>query len=134
MIKKTLYYYFQAKPFTRSLVAALMGFVFYGGWAYFVQMGYGFNIALKAFLTQGFISFGITLLLTHFMEIVFNCFGSKGLAFWFTAMSSSLAVVIISVTIHILAGTPEVLMTILPGSLLSVAYSFSYTKLLARIK
>jgi hypothetical protein len=134
VIKKTVHSYSQAKPFTRSLIAALIGFVFYGGWAYFVQMGYGPVIAVKAFFTQGLISFGITLVLTHFMEVVFKCFDSKRVAFWVTSICTSLVVVIISFTINILAGTPEVVMTILPGSIMSAFYSFSYVKFLAGFK
>ena len=134
MIKKTAHSYSQAKPFTRSLIAAFVGFIFYGGWAYFVQMGYGTEIAIKAFFTQGLISFGITLVLTHFMEVVFKCFDSVRIAFWFTSISTSLSVVIISLLINILVGTPEVIMTILPGSIMSAFYSFSYVKFLAGFK
>ena len=133
MIRKTVHSYSQAKPFTRSLIAALLGFLFYGGWAYFVQMGYGKTVAFKAFLTQGGISFGLTLVLTHFMETIFDIFESKRISFWVTAIGTSLMVVFISSTINFLAGTPEIIMTILPGSILSAVYSFSYAKLLAKI-
>ena len=120
----------QAKPFTRCLLSAIAGFFFYGGWAYFVNFDYGLGIASKAFVTQGIISFCITLVLTQFMEYFFNLFSSVSLAFWTTSIITSSLVVLTSSIINVIVGTPEVLITILPGAILSAIYTFSYSRFL----
>ncbi len=134
MISRIFSAYTGAKSLTRSLISAITGLIFYGGWAYFVHYDYGFTIAIKAFFTQGLISFSITLVLTHFMELIFRRFKSRRIGYWFTAIIASILVVLISYTTNVIVGTPEVIMTILPGSLISTMYSFSYARLLAHIK
>ena len=126
-------WYSQASSITRSFVSAIIGFVFYGGWAYFVHFDYGFTVASKAFLTQGLISFSITLILTHFMEKVYGWIPSPRLAYWFTAVTASILVAFISCSINMLVGTPETFLTVLPGIIVSAVYSFSYTKALSVI-
>jgi len=134
VIRYTFNAYKGAKSLTRSFISALTGLIFYGGWAYFVHYDYGFTIAIKAFFTQGLISFFITLVLTHFMELLFHRFKSRRLGYWLTAIIASVLVVLISFTTNVIVGTPEVIMTILPGSLISTLYSFSYARLLAHIR
>ncbi len=133
MIRRIVDAYKGAKSLTRSLISAFTGLLFYGGWAYFVHYDYGFIVAIKAFCTQGLISFSITLVLTHFMEVLFQRFDSPRLGYWLTATIASLLVVFVSYTTNVIVGTPEVLMTILPGSLISAVYSFSYARLLSHL-
>jgi len=128
-----LRFYAELRPVYRSLFSAFVGFIFYGGWAYFVHMDYSQEIAIKAFFTQGLISFFVTLVLTQFMEVLFAYIKGYKLAYWFVAVLTSSLVAIISLLVNLLVGTPEVLMTILPGLILSTVYSFSYTKALVSI-
>lgn len=133
MIRRVVNAYKEAKSLTRSLISALTGLFFYGGWAYFVHYDYGFIVAIKAFCTQGLISFTITLVLTHFMEVLFQRFNSSRVGYWLTASIASILVVVVSYTTNVIVGTPEVIMTILPGSLISAVYSFSYARLLTHL-
>jgi len=130
MLSRLINEFSNIRPITRCLISAIAGFFFYGGWAYFVNFSYGLTIASKAFFTQGMISFCITLVLTQFMELFFRLFLSFQFAYWITAVGTSLIVVFISCLINILAGTPEVFMTILPGALISSMYTFSYVRFL----
>lgn len=133
MIMKFFNAYSGAKPHTRSFISALTGFIFYGGWAYFVHYDYGYNVALKAFCTQGLVSFSVTLVLTQSMEMLYRCFTDPRVAYWSTAVIISLLVMVFSYTINVIVGTPEVIMTILPGSIISSMYTFSYVRLLSHI-
>ena len=126
--------YSDARSHTRSFISALTGLIFYGGWAYFVHYDYGNIVALKAFCTQGLVSFTITLVLTQSMELLYKRFNSPKIAYWCTAVTISLLVILFSMTINIIVGTPKVLMTILPGSIISAIYTFSYVRLLSHIK
>ena len=134
MINRIFNAYSDAKSYTRSFISALTGFIFYGGWAYFVHYDYGHIVALKAFITQGLVSFTITLVLTQSMELLYKKFSSPKVGFWVTAVTISVLVVLFSMTINTIVGTPEVFMTILPGSLMSTIYTFSYVRLLSHIK
>lgn len=133
-MKQLLEWYSNTSSFIRSLISAIIGFIFYGGWAYFVHFDYGVVIAAKAFLTQGLISFSITLVLTHFMEKIYHWITMPRLAYWFTAISATIFVAFISCSINMLVGTPETLLTVLPGIVVSAVYSFSYTKALSAIR
>jgi len=125
--------YTDSLPIIRSLISAVTGFLFYGGWAYFVHMDHGFDISSKAFLTQGTISFCVTLVLTQFMELAFAYAKSWKFVYWFVAILTSALVAIISLSINLWVGTPEVLLTILPGLIISTVYSFSYSRALVSI-
>jgi len=134
MISRLFQAYSGARSHTRSFISALTGLIFYGGWAYFVHYDYGNIVALKAFCTQGLVSFTITLVLTQSMELLYRCFRSPKVAYWFTAVIISVLVILFSMTINIIVGTPKVIMTILPGSIISTIYTFSYARLLSHIK
>lgn len=134
MIARLFNAYSDAKSHTRSFISALTGLVFYGGWAYFVHYDFGHIVAIKAFCTQGLVSFSITLVLTQSMELLYKRFHSPVVAYWCTAIIISLLVVLFSYTINVIVGTPKVFMTILPGSIISTMYSFSYVRLLSHIK
>lgn len=134
MIAKIFGAYSGAKSHTRSLISALMGFIFYGGWAYFVHYDYGHTVAIKAFITQGLVSFTITLVLTQSMEILFKSFTDPRLAYWCTSIIISIVVILFSFSINAIVGTPEIIMTILPGSIISAIYTFSYVRFLSHIR
>ena len=134
MIAKIFNAYSGAKSHTRSFISAFTGFIFYGGWAYFVHLDYGHVVAFKAFLTQGLVSFSITLVLTQSMETMYKLFSNPRAAYWCTAIIISVLVVLFSYTINAIVGTPEIFFTILPGSVISAIYTFSYVRLLSYIR
>ena len=99
-------------PFVRSLLSGLAGFVVYGGWAYFVNVDHGQDLAMMIGLVQGSYSFALTFIMTLVTEWLFEkCEGH-----FVTIMAIvCTALFVTPYLIHMFIGTPEILMTILPG-------------------
>lgn len=93
-------------------------------------------MALRAALTQGSYSFVITLILTGLMEWLFSCLSGwqKRDRFYASTLPVCLLLYLSSYTVNFLAGTPNILLTILPGAILSTLYTFSYIGALAKIE
>ena len=118
----------------RSVISALAGFLVYGGWAYFINAQYSQQAGIKAALTQGTYSFVITLVLALFMEWLFERSKHRQHQFKVTFISTCLLLYITSSGVNFLLGTPEILVTILPGSIVSTVYTFSYTLALSKLQ
>lgn len=116
-------------PIIRSLLSALIGFFAYGAWAYWINIPAGSMIALKAAVAQGAFSFAMTLLLNIFMEYSYRKLSysmrSKIAACLVTAITCCL-LYIMSFSLHVVAETPMILFTILPGAIISTVYSIVY--------
>lgn len=99
-------------------------------------MNHGADMALRAALTQGSYSFVITLILTGLMEWLFSCLSDwpKHRRFYGSTIPVCLLLYFSSYSVNYLAGTPNILLTILPGAILSTLYAFSYIGALAKIE
>lgn len=117
------------------MLSALVGFAAYGAWAYVANMNHGDEMATRAALTQGSYSFIITLVLTGLMEKLFAWLAtcSPRQRFWLSTLPVCLLLYLSSWTVNYLAGTPNILLTILPGAIMSSVYTFSYIAALAKL-
>ncbi len=118
------------KPNGLRLLTALAGFLGYGGWAYWSNLSAGDKIALKAFWVQGLVSFCLTYLLNLYLEWLVNQWTYTGLKLQKIWIVATLSVMLLSGLLHYGFGTPNILITILPGSVLGSLYIFSYFKVL----
>ena len=118
----------------RSLLAATAGFLVYGSWALFINYEYGFAASLKAGLTQGGYSFILTLGLSFMMEWLFQLSRQPIRQFNLTFITTCLLIYATSWSINVLSGTPEILLTILPGAIASTLYTLSYTMALFKVQ
>jgi hypothetical protein len=118
----------------RSLLAAATGFVFYGGWAYYINYSYSHQAALKALFTQGCYSFILTLIMTYTMERLFGLSEHTGVRFLLTFVVTSLLLYSTSWGINVWSGTPEILLTILPGAIIGTCYTLLYTLTLFKLQ
>ena len=117
----------------RSTFSVVLAFVAYGIWAFYINNQYGNTVAAKAGMVQGSYAFLLTLGLTMMLEILYRGLTiSPGLRFPFLFISSCACLYSVAWGIHYLAGTPEILWTILPGALIGTVYIFSYLVLLVR--
>lgn len=96
-------------------------------------MNHGSDMALRAALTQGIYSFVVTLILTGLMEWLFSYLGkcSKRGRFYGSTVPVCLLLYLSSYSVNYLSGTPNILLTILPGAMFSTLYTFSYIGTLA---
>ena len=106
----------------RSLIPAVVGFLGYGGWGYLCNMGHGWAMGLQSGLVQGSLSFTITLVFNAVMEFVYGALGNR---VW-SIIATLASLVLVSFTLTTLAGTPEVIATIAPGSMIGSFYIYSY--------
>jgi hypothetical protein len=105
-----------------GLVSAALAFVLWGGWAYYVNRGGSVGTGVMSGLTQGLASFTITLLMVRAIQWLQGFFSRR---LYQIALPPLLTVAFTGsclLMLHLLAGTPNIAMTILPA--LSVAYLF----------
>jgi len=117
----------------RALVSAIAGFLGYGGWAYYINSAHGADAAWQAALTQGSYSFVLTLVLSMMMEWLYARLHHVRYACVYVIAISCAIVYSASWSVNALRGTPEILLTILPGALASTVYSIAYVVGIAKL-
>ncbi len=124
---------FQRSPVIRSLLAATVAFTFYGAWAWWANRMHDPPARQLAALTQGAYSAAVTLALTSLVELLYRGRLSRRLRLARCIAGSVFLLVVSSIGIHLLAGTAELLLTVLPswifGSTYAVVYAFALTRL-----
>ncbi len=110
------------KVLLRSTAAGLAGFVVYGGWAFFANMGHGEDIAMRSGLVQG----SYSLVLTFIMTLVTEFLYLRLLNVSVSALVVSVILFSSAYSIHVLVGTPEIFMTIFPGWVIGSIYTVFY--------
>lgn len=117
----------------RILVPPLAGLLFYGAWAYWVNMDFGSSAAWRAAATQGGYSFAITLILALVVEWLFQQLSSLPKHHWWVILIACLLLYITSWSVNAWSGTPNILLTILPGATVSTIYTVIYVMGLVKI-
>lgn len=117
----------------RSLASAALAFVVYGPWAFVANLGHGVPRGLRAGLTQGTVSFVLTLCLTQLMELLFALPRSPRRGFALAVSGAITVSVLLNVCAHLLARTPEIARTIAPVVLLGSVFFVSYGANLVRL-
>ena len=120
----------------RSAFSAIMGFFFYGAWAYSVNQHHGMDAGVKAGIVQGSYSFALTFSMTMLLEGMYlfasRLFTSKKLVCTLTILVCCAIVFTGSWTVNYLAGTPEIFQTVILGYVIGGVYSIIYVLNLAR--
>ena len=112
-----------------SVGAALL----YGAWALAINWSHGAGTAWRAAATQAAFSFAATLIMSSIMEAVFvRRPPGPGRVVLTAAVPTSLGIGVL-VGAHALAGTPELLLTVLPSAVVGLVFSTAYSLNLARI-
>ena len=84
------------------------------------------DVAMRAGFAQGTFSLVITFVMTIFTEWVYIRVGDvPGKLYAITGMIS-VTLFASAYSIHLFIGTPEILMTILPGFVIGTLYTFAY--------
>jgi hypothetical protein len=120
-----------------GISAALMAFVFYGGWAFTVNYPHGAFAAVAALAVQGTASFATTLALTVLVTFFYRRLaGSKQPRLVWLALPPALSTAVVAcplVLAHTLAGTPAMLATIAPSIAIGFIYGIYCTYNLVRV-
>lgn len=112
--------------FLRSLLAGLAGFVGYGAWAWYANLDHGSEIAMRSGFVQGGYSLVLTFLMTIVTEALYLRWQQLSGAVVRTTLVVSTILFASAFTIHLLVGTPEILMTITPGFIIGTIYTYVY--------
>ncbi len=121
----------RARSGSAALAAAAAGFVVYGAWAAYANRAHGMAIALGAGTVQGAYSFVLTLAMSAVTAWVFGRFAHLRLRAAATVAVVSAALFTTAYTINALAGTPEIVTTILPGFVIGTVYTALYVQALS---
>ena len=123
---------FRRSALLRSALAGVAGFLVYGGWAWWVNRDYG-DAGIRAGLVQGSYSFLLTLGSTLMMEWVYRQLRNTAWPVVTTTMLTAVVLFATAYGIHLVAGTPMILPTILPGFIFGTLYSAIYVTSLAKL-
>ncbi len=109
-------------PLLNAIAAAAV----YGGWAAYANSEHPTMVWLRAAIVQGSTSFGITLTITLLALYAYKRAGQgrRGIAIGWLISATMMA--IIPSLLHMAAGTPNILHTILPGLIIGSVYLFTY--------
>lgn len=116
-------------PANRSLIPylnALAAMLVYGAWAIFANFEHGRSAWLMAGVIQGIYAFGSTLTVTVVARWAYLRAGAKLRGILCGFGLSFLVMLIIPVAVHSIAGTPNILQTILPGLIWGSGYLIGY--------
>jgi len=113
-------------------VHGAVAFLAMGAWAAFANRGHGPEAMALAGVVQGAISCVITLILKRSLEAMFARLAGPA-ALIVPPLVTMAVVLAVLVTIHRLAGTPEVWTTIAMPYAVSSTYAWIYTLTLARM-
>lgn len=105
-----------------NLFSALLAFVLWGGWAYYINSASSAKSGVVSALTQGTASFLITLFMVHAVSFLFHWFQNPVTKVLLPAIVVVSFTSLCLVNVHLLMGTPRVFYTIFPA--LTVAFSF----------
>jgi hypothetical protein len=110
----------------RGLLAATAAMLLQATWAAYANYAHGWQYSARAAVAQGASSFSMTFLITLVIEALFNLFKAypaplKLLLIFVLAILTMLAM---QIGVHLLAGTPELFLTIAPPATLGTGYWF----------
>lgn len=119
-------------PALRAVVAASVAFVFYAAWGAWANRAHGTGSMVLAGMTQGLYSAVVTLAMTSVIEWLFAGRGTIRRRQTRCVSVTVAALVVSSVLIHLVAGTAEVILTVLPSWVFGTGYTMAYAQGLAR--
>lgn len=114
-------------PIIRITISAIAAFFGFGAWAYLANSAEGHEIALRSAILQGSLSFMFTFVGSSIMEFMVRL-SENNLTRFLLAVVTNLSVVYgFVISSHVINGTPNIFLTILPGLIITVIYCVSYS-------
>lgn len=120
-------------PLRSTALHVAFAFFAMGGWAAFANSGHGAGAMFAAFLVQGALSGGITLVMKRGLEAGHRRL-SGGSARFLPPLISCTVIGALLAGLHALFGTPELLRTIAVPWTVSTVYAFVYVASLERAR
>lgn len=105
---------------------ACIGFAFYGLWTLWANHQHGLDIAIRAAILHGSLSFIVTYSGTWLMKTLYNLPGPTWWRFGRSVLGTLISLYTLIVSAHWLNGTPEILLTLAPGIPITVVFCLSF--------
>lgn len=117
-------------PRARRRIARLMvlAFFVYGGWAAWANHHHGFAVSLRSFGVQGLSSATTTLLMGGVIEALRARIGSGPARGMLSAVLATAAAICFHLSLHLVAGTPEIVRTVAPSVVVGFAFASAYAR------
>lgn len=97
-------------------------------WGLFVNWDYGLGARIQVALTQGALGLTATFFSAELVVALVRKFRQSPHPVLKAGVASWILIYAIVWAVHFLAGTPEIFMTMLPGMITGVFFSFGYSK------
>jgi hypothetical protein len=110
----------------RGIAVGILGFIVYGGWAFYVNSQHGVAVGLKAGFVQGTYSFALTLSTTLLMEFLWTSLQTTRGRYFLTLSTTNTLTFATAYLVNRVFLTPEILPTIIPGFLIGIVYTAFY--------
>ncbi len=114
-------------PVLRVTISAIAAFFGFGIWAYLANYNEGHYIAMRAAWVQGSLSFVFTLVGSAIMEFMVRLSEDNLKRFLMAVITNMLVVYGFVIGGHLINGTPNLFLTILPGLIITSIYCLSYS-------
>ena len=118
----------------RLLLPAMAAFFGYGGWSLYINNDGHIMSAMSYALYYGSYSFIITLVTARLMEWLYRTLQPHPRATPLTVAITCLLLIIGTWFVNYIVGTPNILLTILPGISFSTVFILTYVTALSRFK
>jgi len=111
-----------SKRFT--YISALLAFILWGGWAFYINGEFGNKSRILSGITQGTCSFIITLLMTKVIAYQYNQFSRMVCKILFPPIITVSITGTLLVLIHNKVGTPAIFETVSPALTVALLFGF----------
>jgi len=111
-----------------SLGMGLLAMVAFTLWGLYVNWEYGPGSRIQVAVTQGLLGLTATFFSAEIVVWLVRIFKERPCPVLLAGAASWVIIYTIVWLVHILAGTPEIFMTVLPGMITGVFFSFGYAK------
>ncbi len=115
-----------ASAVIRSILSAGIALVFYGAWAAWANRMHEMGMIVRASVTQGLYSAAITLVMTSLVEALYRGDAPRASRLFRAIAATVVVLVLFSSGIHLLVGTQEIFMTVLPSWVFGSLYAGAY--------
>lgn len=116
----------------RRRIFVALAFLLQGLWAGYVAWDHGLILSLRAGFLHGLLCAGMTIISTLLMDTLFNLVARPWLGFLLAVTGTCVVMLGGAVVVHLINGTPDILVTITPLILLGVPFYIFYSYLIYR--
>lgn len=118
----------------RALIVGCGAFLLFGGWALIANRAHPLSAMARAALTQGVLSFTSTAFSVLLLELLYALGRTPGRKLLLAVTGTPAIVFSTMIGVHALAGTPNIVITLLPSFISGTIFFATYTLNLRRIE